>query len=364
MKAGEETTQNENSEETFMGMKVLKPKTEEEEIIPEETIEDNKTTEEKPLLSDEQVSEYLKSKYEGKQFESLDDLFKPQEPTVKEVNPWEDVIDAEDEAYYAYKRETGRSRKDFEYLKEDFAEKDALEISIDRLRKETGLKLTDAQAKQRLEKELNIDLSDEDEALDNKISLNKYAKSHRESLVAEQEKYRQPLEAKLQEKAKQNVEMVTLENGKKMPKAEYDAFTEKRTSYLNNVKKAVDSVAALEVKTIIDDNGEKKELAFSYDFSNEDKHSMLSDTSDLDATINNRFQSKEGFDYKGLSQTLWRGDEKNFNKIVGAAMQQARAEAFEEFIASSNNENFSLNKLPSSVKKAKEGYVSPEQFGR
>ena len=367
-----ESTQNENNEETFEGMKVLKPKVTEQEPIEKQVEEKPIIKEEAPKvneveLDEERVASWLKTKYADKQFEKLDELFTEKEPVEKIVEKeykYKDLIDEEDEAYYQYKQETGRSRKEFNYLKENISEKDALELSIDKLKQESGLKLSKEEAIGYLEEELGIDLSDDDAATRNKIALNKYSKSRRDELLVQQEKYREPLEAKLAEKSKANVEMVTLENGKQMPKAEYDSFIEQRTAYLNNIKKAVNSVTPIEVKTVIDDNGDKKELAFSYEYSQEDKHSMLSDASDVDATIKNRFESEDGFNYQGLSETLWRGKPENFNKILSAAIQQTRAEAMEEFIAMSNNENFSLSDLPRATKKTKAGYASPEEVSR
>ena len=295
---------------------------------PEQIVEAARLVEEAnkiPELNDEQVSAYLKKKYPERTFEALDEFVNKPEPTVKEVekivNPWADVIDEEDEAYYTYKRETGRNRKEFNYLKEDITKKDALEISISRLKKETGLNLSDAEAREYLEDNLQIDLSDEDAAVKNKIALNKYAKSHRDELLAEQEKYRTPLEAKKLEKEKASVEMVQLENGSKMPKAEYDTLVENRNKYTEAITKAVDSVASFDFVIPIDNNGEKTNLEISYDLSKEDKHSMLSDALDVDATINKRFQTKDGFNHSELSKTLFRGDEKNFNNMMLSLFQ-------------------------------------------
>lgn len=365
MNTGEDQNKNEKMDETLMGMKVLKPK---ENTIEEETKTDETKVVEKVVeskteieLNDDQVANYLKTKYKDRQFEKLEDLFKAPTEKVVEKNPFEDVIDEEDKAYYNYKRETGRSRKEFEYLKENISEKDALELSIDRLRQDTGLKLSKEEAISYLEEELNIDLTDEDAATKNKIALNKYAKPRREELIAQQEKYRTPLETKLAEESakKKQVEMVKLENGKEMPKAEYDALVQQRNEYVENIKKAVSSAASFDVKTTIDDNGVKKELKYTYDRNEEDKHSMLSNVADIDSFIDKTFNKKDGFDYKGLAELIDRGY--NFEKYLGLAMQQIRAEVMEEMISNSNNENFSTRRIPERQKTVKEGYKSIEQ---
>lgn len=321
-----------------------------------------KHKEEKPIeLNDEQVSAYLKNKYKDRQFETLDEFITKPEPIVKEVekivNKYEGLIDEEDDAYFNYKKETGRTRKEFDYLKEDFSKKDALELAIDRIKNETGLNLSNKEAKEYLEDKLQIDLEDEETATRTKIELNAYAKLHRDRLISEQEKYRTPLETKIKAKENEKVEMVQLENGSKMPKAEYDILVENRNNYTKEITKAVDSVASFDFVIPIDNNGEKTNLEISYDLSKEDKHSMLSDALDVDATINKRFQTKDGFNHSELSKTLFRGDENNFNNMIVSIAEKVRAATIEEMISTNNNENFNGKSIPQS-KKIKEGYGS------
>ena len=72
-------------------------------------------------LSNESVLEYLNKDRETK-FAAIEDVYKTKEVeklVEKSVNPYADVFDDEDEAYFNYKKETGRGRKDFDFLNQD-----------------------------------------------------------------------------------------------------------------------------------------------------------------------------------------------------------------------------------------------------
>lgn len=336
----------------------IAPKTENEPILKplQPKVEDIKTAEQE--LNEDQVKAYLKNKYaKDREFESLEELFKSQEPTIKEVekivNPYEDVLDAEDKAYLEFKKETGRGRKEFEFLSQDINKLSPIDLSRDKIRQETGLPLTNAEADEYLENTLGVVLDDELSSVD-KIKLNQFVKSYKDSLIQQQEKYRKPIELE-SKKIGSKVEMVQLENGQEMPKAEYERLLNDRKVYVEAVEKAVNSVASFDFKITIDDNGEKRDLDLSYELSKEDKHSMLSDTLDLDATVKKRFQTKDGFNHSELAKTLYRGDEANFHKIMTAVAEKARAATIEELRAEANNENFALKPIQR-VKTGKEGY--------
>jgi hypothetical protein len=316
----------------------------------DEVIEQKEAASAEKELTPEQIVAYFKKN--GRDVANVDDLFQ-----VKEVNKYEGLIDEEDDAYFKYKKETGRTRKDFDYLKEDFTKVSALELAIERVRIDNGVKLTEAEAIEYLEDKLGIDLSDAELSVKAKIELNGFAKSYRDKLIEEQEKYRTPLEKITQAKRANDVEMVQLEDGTKVLKADFDAFTEKRNTYLNNIEQAVNRVTASDFKVVIDDNGEKKELNFSYEYSKDDKHRMLSEAQDVDLTINKRYQSKDGFNHQGLTKSLWWGVEENQLKVISAAMQQARAQLLEEMVESDNNVNFGHKPLQTS-KKVEAGYGS------
>ena len=316
----------------------------------DEVVEEKEVVSAEKELTPEQIVAYFKKN--GRDVANVDDLFQ-----VKEVNKYEGLIDEEDDAYFKYKKETGRTRKDFDYLKEDFMKTSALELARERVRQDTGLKLTNDKADAYLEKKLGIDLSESELDSNDEIELNAYSKQYRDKLIEEQEKYRTPLEKITQAKKANDIEMVQLEDGTKVSKADYDAFTEKRNTYLNNIEQAVNRVTASDFKVVIDDNGDKKELNFNYEYSKEDKHRMLSDASDVDSTINKRYQSKDGFNHQDLTESLWWGVKENQQKVISAAMQQARAQLLEEMVESDNNVNFGHRPLQTS-KKVEAGYGS------
>lgn len=343
--------------------KELKP-----EAKPEQPIEAKKPIETKQPeaqdINDEAILNYLNSKNQTT-FTSLEEytnsLVKEKE-VEKVVNPWEDVMDADDEAYLKYKRETGRTRKEFDFLNQDFSSMSPLDLSIERIKQETGLKdLTKAQAKEYLEDKLGIDLDKDELDVKAKIELNTYAKPYRDTLEKEKETYKKPNEEALKNrKGQPQPDLVKLPDGSMVSKQQHETFLENRRIYQENLAKAVNSVAATDYLIEIDDNGEKRQINFKYDYSKDDKHSMLSDAKDLDATIAKRYQTKEGLNHSALAESMWWGERSNQQKIIAAVYQQARAEAFEEMISKDNNEHFSRKPIERMPTK-KDGYGSLEE---
>lgn len=334
-------------------------KTEPEKQTAEQIFEPETSKKEEPLkteqpveLTEDQIKAYFSNKYPDKTFEKVEDLFKAPEvkEVEKEVNPWEDVMDDEEKAYLTFKRETGRGRKEFEFLNQDFSKSSPLDLAIERVRKDTGLlTLSKEKAISYLESKLNIDLSSEELDTVGEIELNQYAKPYREELEAQKEKYRKPSENVVKKQPPQD--MVELPDGSKITKQQYDQFIETRNRYHEDLTKAVNSVTASDFSLEIDDNGDKRKIDFKYDYSNDDKQSMLSDAKDIDATIAKRYKSDKGFSHEGLAKAIWWGEESNQRKVIAAAMQQARAEAIEELLARDNNEIYSpksFQRTPSS----------------
>lgn len=325
-----------------------------EEVATKPTIE--KETKTDIELNDDLVLDYFKK--QGKEVNSLNDLFKT--PETKEVekvvekNPYADVFDDYDTKYFEFKRETGLGRKEFDFVQQDFSKKSEIDLAIEKVKKDAGGNITDAEVKEYLDSKFEIDFETGELSAKNKIELASFVKPYKEELQKLQEKYKATV-AEKKPTTPSNVEMVELDNGEKVPKAQYEQFLETRNAYLTDLKKGVSGATSFEVSTTFDNNGEKQPVTFSYEFSDEDRHSMLSDASDLDAFVGKMFKSEKGFDHKGLATFLDKA--KNFDKYVGLAMQQARAEAIEEMIANGNNENF--NRKPLQKQEAnKEGYSS------
>lgn len=312
----------------------------------EEKPSENKKEETTALeLTDESVLGYIKGKFKDQETEinSFEDLFKTKEiEKVVEKNPYEDILDDYDKKYFDFKRETGLGRKEFDFVQQDFSKKSEIDLAIEKVKKDAGGNITNAEVKEYLESKFEIDFETGEMTAKNKIELASFVKPYKEELQKLQEKYKATV-AEKKTTTPSNVEMVELENGEKVPKAQYEQFLETRNAYLTDLKKGVSGATSFEVSTTFDNNGEKQPITFNYEFSDEDRHSMLSDASDLDAFVGKMFKSEKGFDHKGLATFLDKA--KNFDKYVGLAMQQARAEAIEEMIANGNNENFNRKPL-------------------
>ena len=137
-------------------------------------------------LNEEIAFNFLK-KSKGLEVENFDDLLKP-----KEVDIYEGLYDEDDKAYLNFKKETGRSRKDFEALNTNLDEIPKIDLARERVRRESGITLTNEQIDEYIADELGIDL--EDMSASNQIKLAAYTKSILEERKAEQEKYRTPIE--------------------------------------------------------------------------------------------------------------------------------------------------------------------------
>lgn len=297
-------------------------------------------------LNEELAFKFLKQS-KGLEVESIDDLLKP-----KEVNPYEDVLDDEDKAYLNFKKETGRSRKEFEALNANLDEIPKIDLARERVRKETGLNLSNEQIDEYIADELGIDL--EDMRASDEIKLAAYTKSILEEKKAEQAKYRTPIESKQQPETKpettQKEEYVTLENGAVMLKSQYDNLVNTRQQEILKAKEAVNSVTNSDFKITIDDKGTPKEMNFTYEYSEEDKHSMVSIVSDIDGVVRTRYSSENGFDHKRFAEDMQWSDPKFRDKAITSLLHKAIAKNTEEILKERGNVNFSQDPLPRQTK--------------
>ena len=299
-------------------------------------------------LNEELAFKFLKQS-KGLEVDSFDDLLKP-----KEVNPYESFLDDEDKAYLNFKKETGRSRKDFEALNANLDEIPKIDLARERVRRETGLNLSNEQIDEYIADELGVDL--EDMRASDQIKLAAYTKSILEEKKAEQEKYRTPAENKQQPEAKkenaQNNEYVTLENGAVMLKSQYENLVNTRQQAILQAKEAVNSVTNSDFKITIDDKGTPKEMNFAYEYSEEDKQSMVSIVSDIDGVVERRYRSENGFDHKRFAEDMQWSDPKFREKAIASLLHKAIANNTEEVLKERGNVNFTNDSLP---KQAKEG---------
>lgn len=306
-------------------------------------------------ITDESVLAYFNSKRDkDNQLKSLDEIYKVKEVekiVEKEVNPYTDVMSESDKAYFKFKRDTGLGREEWDFVNQDVKSIPLLELAKKKVFDDTTLDLNEKDLKEYLQETLSIDF--DELSISDKVKLNGFVKSTRANIIETQNKYKNTEKAKPVKT--DDVEMVELDNGKKMPKSDYDKLVKDRNDYVKNIEEGVNSVTSSDFKLIVTENGEKREIDLGYEYSKEDKHSMLSDALDINNTISERYRTKDGFKYKELSMDLFRGKKENFEKILQSISQQVRAKTIEEMTASSNNETFG-RKTITPVVKTEKGY--------
>lgn len=271
----------------------------------------------------------------GIEAKSIDELKKG---TEKIVNLYEDVLDDDDKAYLQYKKETGRGRKDYEKINSNIDETPKLELARERVRRESGENYTNEKIDEYITDVLGIDL--EDMSASDEIKLAAYTKSILEEKRAEQEKYKRPIEKKPDNNPD---DYVRLENNSIMLKSDYENLTKNRQKSIEDSKEAVNSVTATNFKIDIDDNGTIKEQNYVYEYSEKDKHSMLSMVSDIDAEIAKDYNSEKGFDRKQFAEDMFWRNKNNREKAIASIIHKAIAGNTEEVLKLRGNVNFSQN---------------------
>lgn len=299
---------------------------------------------EAPVFKDEDFLTYAKTKY-GKEFTSVDEIFAEKAPVEKIVDPWENVIDDEDKQYLNFKKETGRSRKDFESLNTDYAKVSALELAREKVRAEVGdNSISNELADRYIAKELNIDLDDPSDIDElDQLKLNGYAKSIRDQKIADKEKYRQPIAPKNPETQQG---LVTLDNGTVMKKEAYEKLVNEHQTHIAKTKEAVNSVAESSFKVVFDDNGTPREENYKYEYSPEDKHSMVSIASDVSSVMEKRYRTEAGFNHRQFNEDMFWTDPTNREKAIASIVHKAIAKNTEDLSKLENNVDFNRNKLP------------------
>ena len=298
------------------------------------------------------VKDFLVKNGLTKEFNSVEDLMKQPEAVEKivekEVNPWESILDDEDKAYLDYKKETGRTRKDFDFLKKDINSFDLIDLSIQRIKKDTGLDLSKDKAIEYLENKFNIDLTSSDELdVSAQIELNGFVKPMKEEILQLQEKYGKASENRQTQNNNNGIpdDVVVLENGTMMKKDAYQSLLDNHAKHIEAAKTSVNGVTESQVKVLFDDNGSKSELSYGYEYSNDDKQSMVSNVSDIDSFIAQKFSGESGLDYKKLAEGLWWSIPENREKANASMIHKAIAENTEKILKSEGNINFEQRSL-------------------
>ncbi len=330
-----------------------------EELTRTESIENG--TSEEPVdqsleLSDETLVSYLNKK-NGTKFLTLEEY---QNSFTKEIT--KEVVkspnyDEETAAFFQFKKETGGSFKEWVSLNENLDDKTDLEVAIDKVKIDNkGLALSDAQATLLLAEELGVDIEDfETLSEKEKLKLSIISNKHRQTLRAEQEKYRQPIkEVSSTNEESLNEEQVMVA-GQKMDKTAYE---HERKVYLSDREKAVQGIENYNFSVELEGmNGDMSQLDFSYTLQEEDKQSMLSVTESVDNILPNFFDDKGQFNHRAFNESIgfW-ADENLRAKAIQSISQQAFAAGVNSALKQERNIDFSNPPQPSVSNKVPEGY--------
>jgi len=314
-------------------------------------------------LDDDAVRAYFE-KSRGKKLESLDDLFKEPEP---QADPYEGLSD-ETVQFLKYQKETGRDYKDFESLNRDYTKVSSIDIAREKAISESDGILNKGNVDEYLQEELNIDPTDlEGLSPTEKMKLRNFGKDYLKNQVDNQEKYKQPVERPEQE------EMVTLQSGQSMPKAQYENLRNKQNEHQDALKAAMDDITPYSFEVKIDDNGTENTLELPYEMSKQDRLDTLSDSFDLDGFVLKHYpDGKGGINHgaylKGLHAAA------NIGKIINTSVHKALAEQRTEFMREQSNPNYTRGRIAPNQKsstgsavnagKPRPGVVrySPDQF--
>ena len=138
-------------------------------------------------------------------------------------------------------------------------------------------------------------------------------------------------------------------NGEKVTQQEYQQLIDnQKKEYIKTIKQSSDNIKDVGFEIPFDFNGDKKTINVTYDYSQEDKHKMVSDASDIDAFFLKNFQNKDGsIKAKELQEAMWRMNPENFNKVVIDAAQKMNAQALEMNLAKENNFKFPTDRIAS-----------------
>jgi hypothetical protein len=292
-----------------------------------------------PELNEELVVNYLKSRPGAREFASIDDLFIEKTVEVEvDKNPYKDILeDSEAKSFLDFKKETGRGISDYLKLQENIEDRPVRDLAIAKAEHELGAGLSKEDIASYIEEETGVDIDSLDDLTElEKRKLSRFVKDYKDNLLAEQAKYKTPLQ---KEVTADQAEMITLENGMTVNKKVYEDHLQQRQTYQKDIKVAVDSVAKTSFSVDIENAGKKETLTFDYEYDAEDKKEMLSLAEDLDKTVESLFVAENGLNHAGLAEGLFRFNPKSWEKMAAVIAIQARTQAIEEITKVGNNVN-------------------------
>lgn len=147
---------------------------------------------ESPQFGDNDVLSYLKTKF-NKEVNSLDELF------VEKPQPQQEVLPEDVDAFFKFKKETGRGLEDFYRVNQDFSKVTPERLLADYMR-ETNPDFDDEDIAFEYESKFSYDedLDDEKEIKRKKLALKKELGKAAKYFEEQKEKYKAPLESRME----------------------------------------------------------------------------------------------------------------------------------------------------------------------
>tara|TARA_R110002049_G_scaffold108120_2_gene256157 strand:- start:11901 stop:13076 length:1176 start_codon:yes stop_codon:yes gene_type:complete len=291
--------------------------------------------------SDDKVLEYLKGKgIDVSDFESL--------KTPKEINSYEDLLDAEDKAYLNYKKDTGKqiSRKDYnDIVTKDFTKVSAVELAKERVIKDSGINLSNEEVLEYLEEELGFDPNAEDLTARERIKLASFVKDIREQKINEQKTILDRLpDLKAIDKEYDSKEYVKLDNGAIVKKEAFEASQAKRNEFIKLNKEAISRATDFDFNMTVDDNGKERQLSYSTKLEPKDLQRLESITTDVFSHLEKTYKKGDSYDVDSLNKNMAWADEQIRDKMLDNFAHQIRANAIEEVMKEGGNINLDPKK--------------------
>lgn len=288
-------------------------------------------------IAEENVLTFIKTKY-NKEFTSIEDLFKEPEKIIEKEELPEDV-----DAFYKFKKETGRGLKDFFKVQEDIdslGENDLLK----RYLLETGEVANEEDANFLLEDEYSFDeeIDEESKVKRVKISRNKKIAEAKNYFNELKDKYKAPLES-------------TVAAMSEDEKKQFDEFKQ----YINDAKTA-EETARRKSEWFV----KKTDEVFSQDFKGFDFEigdQKITFNPGKAEEIKNAQLSPNNFIKKYLDDEGLISDAKGYHKALAVAMnpekfakfffEQGQSSAVNNLDKNMKNIDMSTRKAPEVVKK-------------
>ena len=286
-------------------------------------------------LEESRIKDFFKKRY-GKEVDSFDELFK--EPTQPDPAPSNDDRDEEVMMFERFKKENGGGLKEFNELHKDWGKVSDLDVIREQVKEESGIEdnnKIDALIKRKYGLDADEDLKslDENDMVYIEADANKYRKQRSEKNTETLEKLKQAPENQDPQRSNRE-EMITLTNGQQVTKDQYKQMTDARDKYLETNQKAIDEISEAKFSTKLTTKDGEKNFDFNYQYTDQDKQSMLSSTEDLSKALG-RFQNEEGqLNHKELNEgLLWANKEfreNAINKIIQQALSNGIQEQMKE----------------------------------